>query len=471
VAGTLALQEIRPEDAIAEFERAVAQDSTFALAYLWLGQIYSGYNDFKRANECLDKAWRLRSRLGTKDQMRLEAARYDSNGPISEAVRVRREMYKRWPDDLQTLRDLQTQLFSRWYFGEAQEVATEARRYYPDDIQIFRYYSLSLLILGRVEEGLRATRSWVKQRPNEPAGWFTLSFMYVASAMPDSADAAYRKVVELDPGVASEDPGHPCALTYYRGDLKGATTCLEEFVGKTDFSESARQELTRAMRGVGLVGLYIEAGRYQKARDVCRDHMSPSTADLYQFRILNAMGQAREVRDLYEQWTNADSTNDYPYQLGIALAILGDVKGAREAARRLSGKEFDWGAMAHYCAFEVEAKAALADHDPKTALEFLGKMKQFGVIFGFYIDIDYRTMLAAAYKMDGRLQEAADVHKEMLRIYGGHALSHYELGAIYEEMKRPAEAKKEYAKFLEMWPEADEGLPQLVDAKKRFASL
>jgi len=60
---------------------------------------------------------------------------------------------------------------------------------------------------------------------------------------------------------------------------------------------------------------------------------------------------------------------------------------------------------------------------------------------------------------------------EMLRIYGGHALSHYELGQIYEEMKRPSDAKKEYAKFLKMWSEADEGLPQLVDARKRLAAL
>ena len=73
--------------------------------------------------------------------------------------------------------------------------------------------------------------------------------------------------------------------------------------------------------------------------------------------------------------------------------------------------------------------------------------------------------------MQGRLDEAAEVHREMLRIYGGHALSHYELGTIYEEMKRPAEAKKEYAKFLEMWSEADEDLPQLIDARKRLAAL
>jgi tetratricopeptide (TPR) repeat protein len=98
-------------------------------------------------------------------------------------------------------------------------------------------------------------------------------------------------------------------------------------------------------------------------------------------------------------------------------------------------------------------------------------MRKNGVPWGGYIDIDYRTTLARAYRMDGRLNEAAEVHREMLRIYGSHAISHYELGKIYEEMKRPAEAKKEYAKFLEMWSEADEDLPQLVDAKKRFAAL
>jgi hypothetical protein len=38
-------------------------------------------------------------------------------------------------------------------------------------------------------------------------------------------------------------------------------------------------------------------------------------------------------------------------------------------------------------------------------------------------------------------------------------------------MGRPADAKGEFRRFLDMWSEADEGLPQLVDARERLAAL
>jgi tetratricopeptide (TPR) repeat protein len=220
--------------------------------------------------------------------------------------------------------------------------------------------------------------------------------------------------------------------------------------------------------GLNFAALHIEQGRYKKALDLLREYMVFPGMNNPEFRLLVEMGQARDVIDLYGQWIKSDTLVDYPRALGRALAMLGDVKGAREAAKSLAGKGMG---MADYDALEIEAQAALADRDPKTALEFLNKMKQRGIPFGGYIDMDYRTALASAYRMQGRLDEAAAVHKEMLRIYGGHALSHYELGRIYEEMKRPAEAKKEYAKFLEMWSEADEDLPPLIDARKRLAAL
>ncbi len=46
-----------------------------------------------------------------------------------------------------------------------------------------------------------------------------------------------------------------------------------------------------------------------------------------------------------------------------------------------------------------------------------------------------------------------------------------ELGLIYEEMNRPQDAKREFTMFLDMWAQADEGLPQLVDAQRRLSKL
>jgi tetratricopeptide (TPR) repeat protein len=87
----------------------------------------------------------------------------------------------------------------------------------------------------------------------------------------------------------------------------------------------------------------------------------------------------------------------------------------------------------------------------------------------FYIE--RQTLLAEANKLDGKLEEAVSIHSEILRINGGHALSHYELGKLYEEMNRPEDAKRHYERFLEMWKNADEGLPELDYAKKRLEIL
>jgi tetratricopeptide (TPR) repeat protein len=219
---------------------------------------------------------------------------------------------------------------------------------------------------------------------------------------------------------------------------------------------------------MNLAALYVEAGRYRDAREVCGAYMAP--LDRRVLSILLSMGKAQEVINMLPQLDINDAAYANAYR-GRALVATGDIQGARAAARKLLDSEFELG-LTRYDALQIEAEAALAEHNAGTALELLTKMKQqTGIPFGGYYDIRYRTTLARAYRMDGRLDEAAKVHKEMLRIYGGHALSHYELGTIYEEMKRPADAKKEYTKFLEMWSKADGSLPQLVDARKRLAAL
>jgi tetratricopeptide (TPR) repeat protein len=52
-----------------------------------------------------------------------------------------------------------------------------------------------------------------------------------------------------------------------------------------------------------------------------------------------------------------------------------------------------------------------------------------------------------------------------------HAKSFYMLGKIYEEQGDTAKAIEHYERFLTLWKDADPGIAEIEDAKKRLVGL
>ena len=52
-----------------------------------------------------------------------------------------------------------------------------------------------------------------------------------------------------------------------------------------------------------------------------------------------------------------------------------------------------------------------------------------------------------------------------------HPKYHYSLTKLYQEKGSSIKAIEQYEKFLEIWKDADEDLPEPIDAKKRLAKL
>jgi tetratricopeptide (TPR) repeat protein len=58
-----------------------------------------------------------------------------------------------------------------------------------------------------------------------------------------------------------------------------------------------------------------------------------------------------------------------------------------------------------------------------------------------------------------------------LNLGGSYTKSFYMLGKIHEQLEDKAKAIEYYEKALDLWKDADPGIPEVEDAKQRLASL
>jgi tetratricopeptide (TPR) repeat protein len=90
----------------------------------------------------------------------------------------------------------------------------------------------------------------------------------------------------------------------------------------------------------------------------------------------------------------------------------------------------------------------------------------------------HHDVLARAYHQAGELDKAISEYERLIRfdpdsrdrrlIYPTY---HYHLAKLYEEKGWTDKAIARYQKFLSIWKNADDDLPELIDAKKRYDAL
>jgi tetratricopeptide (TPR) repeat protein len=86
--------------------------------------------------------------------------------------------------------------------------------------------------------------------------------------------------------------------------------------------------------------------------------------------------------------------------------------------------------------------------------------------------------LGLAHFRSGNLDKAQEEYEKITALTTGrlwwgdlYAKSFYKLGKIYEKQGNKAKAIEHYQKFLDLWKDADPGIPEVTDAKKRQAEL
>lgn len=478
--------------AITNFEAAVALDTTFALAYFDLAKAHKSRSVYGEARTNTERAWRWRSRLSIQDRMRLEAWREVLYYRPVAGIDTYRELHSRWPDDRTILEELSLQLIIWWFGKDLLTVTTSGMDLFPDDPKFVMYHEYALTLLSRPQEALAGARDLVSRFPDNSNHWDELGLRFIDAGLPDSAEVAFREAVARG---AADSKWPLAALPYYRGDLDAALRSMERYLRNEDLSADAKyRNYMHAFTPLGYARVLYESGRYHQMLDIVDEAGRLRTDPVDQFYhqryrcrdYLLRLGRVSEVVRWFDTEVAALAAGggaavDNPQLEGIArrskldfrartLVAMDSLDAGSEAVEALAASASEFGNYYRLNALRLDAQIALKRGDADSALEKLDVLADDAVGEGMF-RIDYLEMRAEANRLGGRFEEAVAVHQDLLKVFGGHALSHYELGLIYEDMKQPAAAARQYRRFLEMWANADEGLPQLADARQRLAEL
>jgi tetratricopeptide (TPR) repeat protein len=167
---------------------------------------------------------------------------------------------------------------------------------------------------------------------------------------------------------------------------------------------------------------------------------------------------------------------------GMILLEQGDLRGAQRAADQMKSEIEGWvnpKLMRRW--YRLAGHIDLARNDVGQAIEhFEQSVSLLPYQNGPDADAQafYYSPLAYAYFLSGDMGKAQEWYEKILALTTGrlddgenYAKSHFMLGKIYRRQGMKAGAIRSYRTFLDIWREADAGVPEIEEAKRSLAAL
>jgi len=508
LAGRDFLDKFYFEEARKNLEKAVDLDPQFASAYLYLFAAYRYLNNFEPAAEALKKAKAYSGKATEKERLFIEAAyarRIEQNP--DKQLDILREIAAKYPKEKEVHFSLLAIYQQKKMYPEAIAEAGKALDLDPEwgiILNSLGYLYMATGDLGKAETYLKKAVSFA---PGDANPLDSLGELHYRAGRLDEAVARYKEAVRIKPDFGSEDI---IAYIYaVKGDYAEAMSWLDQFV----LAAPAKrwQSLGYWWKAVFnyIQGKREQAGlemeRVRGAYNSIRDRNGTALAELLQAHFYYDRGEFDTARRRFSEYQkDAQAAVPQPDWMSAAenelwLGFLEWKQGRIEAAKqrldhiRLPFSELSEGLGEVAVQLEkncriLQAEVWLSKGRAAEAVSYLEKE------FRLYIPVHYagfyarayawynfpldQDVLARAHQKTGNLDKAIEEYKKLLifdpasqdrRMH--NPVYHFRLAKLYEQKGSKADARKEYERFLALWKDADPGLSELVDAKKRLAAL
>jgi eukaryotic-like serine/threonine-protein kinase len=417
--------------AVPLFERAIALDPSFAMAYNFLSSAYYNAGDTGREAEIMSKAFALIDRVSEYERETLTAGYYESTGE-----------YEKKADTFR--------------LGIAN---------YPRVWGFHNNLSENLINLGQFEEGLKEGQLALELNPNAEPPYRRLLDAYMCLGQLDEA----KKVAESAQkrGIAAARVHQRfLEMAYVEGDQAAAAKEIQWYAGKPE--EYLSFGLQAANRNAQ--GQRVESSKlYQRAADITLRRGLKDAAAGFEEANARADGLAGKC--------------DTARRLGrpaIALAMCGEAAAAEKLAAETS-KRFPNGTIWNAVQLPgIRAAIEMQRGQPDKAVQLLASASPYERA---YPEAVYLRGLAYLRLRKGT--EAAVEFQKILDHKGAswgstwripnwgiyYSVSYVGLARASALAGDTAKAKKAFEDFFVAWKDADKDLPLLVEARKEYATL
>jgi tetratricopeptide (TPR) repeat protein len=429
--GVSKAQAFENSEAVELLRKAIQLDPKFAMAYARIGYAYS-VTDFlpERGRPFLEKAFQMSDRLTEKDRQYVAAWYAIARQDYVTAIQTFRRIVDQYPLETEAYARLGRLLFREERPNETIAVVQRGLTMDPEAKDLYNVLGVCFLGLGRYEEAIAAHQRYVQLAPSEPNAHDSLGMSYQQSGRYDKAFGEYNAALALDPEF------EPAII--HLGDVYAQQGRYREAVDQyRRYIQVAQSDAARAV-GYGSI-----AQVYLRKRD---------------FRLGEAAVRSETTYEKGAVWNSllfALERGDTADAAKLKATLLQNVPYPERGVRNeLRSHDYYLGTLALRAEQRDEAithfKSALRHLPPSSGLDL------------------YEDCLANAFLELDRADEAIQEYQRILHLNASYPLAEYHLAQAYQRKGKFEQARTAYARFLQIWKDADADIPELIDAKRQL---
>jgi serine/threonine protein kinase/Tfp pilus assembly protein PilF len=476
----------RRRESIPLFERAISLDPNFAMAYRHLALAYGALGLAPKRNEYLEKAMALKDRLSEKERYVIEGTYYyASEETYDKALTAYQKLLELYPDDTFVLGNVGVSYFNLDqredaipYYEKAIKAGLEFAPAYTqlascyrsigenDKVKdVFDYYLENIgdntlihwglahhyRLIGEYNLSLAEAEKALALDPTHILSFTTQALVYRNQNDLKKAENTYWKLMELtEPRARYEGRNGLCSLDLLWGKYEKAKSWLNSGIN------SARE-------------MNVKWPESEWHSDLAYIHIQTDNPK-------HALRECEEARESAMQASAASLRHQRiaMWRKGLALLANQSLAEARNTADELkelieSGPRIKEIRLYYHLMGRIELEMG----------NYSSAIDLFQQALSLYPDIEeYIDSLALAYHKAGDLKKAREQYEKLISLTPGglwygdlYSKAFYMLGKIHEKNGDTVKAIENYEKFLDLWKDADPGLPEVDDARTRLAAL